>query len=360
MDTLDPHIVALSMIKDVGPVLGKYLIAYCGSAKAVFQASLKELVRIPNINESRARKIKEGGAYEKAEQQMEFCKENNILITHFLDDSYPRRLKNFEQAPIILYYKGSGDLNYPRTIGIVGTRKPTEQGKIICQQIVEGLKEYDVQIISGLAHGIDSVAHKSALEHNLETIALQGHGHDIIYPAMNRSLAQKMCTHGGLLSEFPIQSRIDREHFPMRNRLIAMQSDAVIVVESAKKGGSMITATFANEFNKDVFAVPGRVNDEASKGCNLLIKSNRAHLLESASDIAYIMGWTKEDTVGRQASLFLELSDTEQSTLDLIKSHPNINIDDLQFKLQLSHSNLAAILVGLEFQGVIRSLPGKK
>jgi len=353
--------VALSMVDSVGPVLAKYLVSYCGGAEAVFAASDKSLAKIPQVGPATIAKLKDEAAFAKADAQLEYCDKKGISVHSYLDDSYPRRLKHFDTSPIILYYNGGGTLNHHRTVGIVGTRKPTERGDIICQKIVRGLAHYDVQIISGLAYGIDSLAHKYAVEEGIPTIGVLGHGHDIIYPASNRSLAEKMLPSGGTLSEFSIKSRIDREHFPMRNRIIAAMSDALIVVESARKGGSMITADMANQFNKDVFAVPGRTTDEYSEGCNKLIKQHKANLLESAADISYIMRWDELDTSKSvQASLFVELTPLEQKVVDAIKQRPNVNIDELNYMLQLSNSELAAQLINLEFSGVIKSLPGKK
>lgn len=353
--------VALAMVQKVGPVLAKYLIAYCGGAEAVFASSDKALLKIPQIGPAAVARLKDEEAFVKADRQLEYCDKKGISVHTYLDDTYPRRLKHFDTSPIALYFNGGGDLNHTRTVGIVGTRKPSERGHIMCERLVKGLAYYDVQIISGLAYGIDSLAHKYAVEEGIPTIGVLGHGHDIIYPATNRSLSERMLPQGGTLTEFSIKSRIDREHFPMRNRIIAAMSDALIVVESARKGGSMITADLANQFNKDVFAVPGRTTDEYSEGCNKLIKQHKANLLESAADIAYIMRWEELDqTKTVQASLFVELTALEQKVVDTIKAKPSINIDELNYELQLSNSELAAQLINLEFSGVIKTLPGKK
>lgn len=353
-------IIALSMVNNIGPVIGRYLIAYCGSAKGVFEASKKQLLAIPGINEKKAASVLSAEPDRLAQYQIDYCTKHNIDCISFLDEAYPQRLKPFENAPMVIYAKGNGLLNASRTVGIVGTRQPTERGKIFCQRLVEDLKNYDVQILSGLAYGIDSVAHKSAVETTMETLAFMGHGHDIIYPAANTNLARQIEQSGALISEFPIKSRADREHFPMRNRLIAMMSDAIVVVESAKKGGSMITARFAQEFNKDIFALPGRIEDKYSKGCNHLIKTEVAHLLESAKDIAYIMRWEDASDSSKQTSLFVELTQEEESLLSTIRTSPNIAIDQLQYQSKMSHSTLANLLISLEFKGMIRSLPGKK
>jgi len=353
--------IALSMIEKVGPILARYLISYCGGVEQVFESTKSQLSKVPQVGDATIKRLLDGSAFEKADEQLEFLDKKGIRAYSYLDEDYPQRLKHFETSPVVLYFNGGGELNHPRTIGIVGTRKPTDRGSVICEKLVKGLKSYNVQIISGLAHGVDSLAHKSAIDQDIPTIGVLGHGHDIIYPAVNRNLSEKMLPSGGTLSEFPIKSRIDREHFPMRNRIIAGMSDALIVVESASSGGSMITAEFANQFNKDVFAVPGRISDEYSQGCNKLIKINKAHLLESAEDIAYIMRWEEADAKKVvQASMFGELDTAEQQIVDILKGKPEINIDELNYQLNMQSSELAAHMIGLEFKGVIKPRPGKK
>lgn len=355
------HMVALSVVPKVGAIMAKYLIAYCGGVEEVFDSSAKQLAKIPQIGPAIIKNLKDESIWDRAEEQLDFIDTKGIRAYCYLDDDYPRRLKHFDTSPIVLYFNGGGELNHHRTVGIIGTRKPTDRGRLMCEKLVAGLARYDVQIISGLAHGIDSLAHKYAVDEAIPTIGVLGHGHDIIYPATNRSLAQKMLPTGGTLSQFCIKSRIDKEHFPMRNRIIAAMSDAVIVVESARKGGSMITAEFANQYNKDVFAMPGRTTDPWSEGCNKLIKQHKANLLESASDVGYIMRWEEADTQKTvQATLFVELDDLEQKVIDILREKPQTTIDELNYHLQLSTSALASCMINLEFKGAIKSLPGKK
>ena len=353
--------IALTMVPDVGPVMAKLLISYCGSAEAVFNASKKELLKIPGVGPKTVDKLLVSDTFERAEKQMEYLSNHSGNAVVFHSDEYPQRLKHFESSPLVLYYKGKMNLNHKRTVAIIGTRKPTEQGKINCEKLIEGLKDYDVQIISGLAFGIDTCAHKKSVETNTETIGVMGHGLDILYPAENRKLVNNMISNGGILTEFPINTRPDRENFPMRNRIIASMSDVVIVVESKRKGGSIITAEFANSYNKDVFAIPGRTTDEASEGCNKLIKQHKANLLESAADIGYIMRWDEIDkTRVVQKSLFIEFNEQEQKLVDILKERDSVTIDELSHVLNLPPSNLANMLLNLEFKGAIRSLPGKK
>ena len=356
------HQIAITKINNVGPVSAKSIISHLGSPEALWSANHADLIVIPQIAKITAQNIISAreDALSKAKLELEFIEKNNVSTLYYLNDDYPRRLKYFDQSPVILYYQGSANLNPQRTIGIVGTRKPSEYGVIQCEKIVEGLKAYGVSIISGLAYGIDTISHRKSVETGQETIGVLGHGLDMVYPASNRKLSKNMINHGGLLTEFGHGRKPDRENFPMRNRIIAALSDAVIIVESAVRGGSIITATFADAYNKDVFAVPGRVSDEMSAGPNKLIKSHKAHMIESAKDIAYIMRWDEISNQPVQAQLFVELSDREQSIVDYIRIHKEIPIDRLQHLMQLPASELSSILIQLEFKGIVRPLPGKR
>lgn len=355
------YLIALTKIPKVGPVLAKNLISYCGGAEAVFAETKANLLKIPSIGPIFVKNFDAKSVLLEAEKELKFVQRNNIKVLSFLQGEYPKRLSHFESSPIILYYKGSSDLNHFRTVGVVGTRQPTEYGKIMCDRIVEGLLPFNVLLVSGLAFGVDSLAHRKSVELNIPTLGVLGHGLDRIYPAENEVLSKKMMANGGVLTEFPSNTVPDRENFPMRNRIIAAISDVVIVIESKRKGGSIITAEFANEYNKDVFAVPGRVNDELSEGCNNLIKQNKAHLIESAADIAYIMRWEDIDA-GKviQKQLFVDLDDDETLVVQLIRDNKEIAIDALTYKTGKSPSVVSSILLGLEFKGMVKSLPGKK
>ena len=353
--------IALTMVPEIGPVLAKVLISYCGSAEAVFKASKKQLIKIPQVGPKKVEAIISSNTFEQAAKQIEFLQNNDGKAVIFHSDEYPQRLKHFESSPLVLYYKGEMNLNHPRTVAIIGTRQPTELGKINCEKLIEGLQDYDVQIISGLAFGIDTCGHKKSVEIGTETIGVMAHGLDVLYPAQNRKLVSQMIENGGILTEYPINTRPDRENFPMRNRIIASMSDVVVVIESKKKGGSIITAEFANSYNKDVFAIPGRTTDEVSEGCNRLIKQHKANLLESAADIGYIMRWDETDKKKViQKELFIDFSPEEQKIVDIIKAKESVTIDDLNYQLKMPPSELASMLLNLEFKGAIRSLPGKK
>lgn len=353
--------IALTKIPKVGAVTARQLISYCGSAEAVFQAKKKNLLKIPGVGESVAEQILQKKVLQEAEKEIEFIDRHQIKALFYTDKEYPYRLKNQHDAPLILFYKGTADLNHPRTVGIVGTRQPTPYGKTFCEELVEGLKAYNPLIISGLAYGIDITAHRKCLQENLESIGVLGHGLGRIYPSDHRATAEKMLSMGGLLTEYASDVQPDREHFPMRNRIIAALSDAVIVVETDTRGGSVITAELANQYNKDVFALPGKITDKFSRGCNHLIKTHKAALIESAADVAYIMRWEAEDQKKEiQTQLFVDLSPLEQEAYSFIQGNENIGIDQLSQLTSLTSSELAALLLELEFKGLIRSLPGKR
>ncbi len=352
--------IGITLIPGVGDIVGKKLIAYCGSVEAVFKEKKKLLLKIPGIGVQTVNSIINQKILERAEEEIKFIEKYKIDTFFYLDDKYPYRLKQCEDSPMLLFYKGNADLNAPKIISIVGTRKSSEYGKEICSSLIEGLIEQNILIISGLAYGIDTCAHKISLENNLKTVGVLAHGLDKIYPQLNKSLAEKIIKSGGLLSEFLSKTIPDRENFPKRNRIIAGLSDAVIVIESAVRGGALITADIANSYNRDVFAVPGRLYDKYSKGCNNLIKTNRAALVQSAEDIKYIMGWeiTKKKPK-KQQQLFIKLSPEEETIVNILKEKQELGIDKISSLSKLTISKVASALLNLEFEGIIKCLPGK-
>jgi DNA processing protein len=356
------HLMALTKVKLVGAIHAKTLLSHFGNAEDIFNASESELTAIPNIGEKIASNIRQFKNFSRIEKELRFIEKNQIKVHSYLDASYPQRLKHYNDAPIFLYQKGEVDLNPPRVVAIVGTRKATERGKDFCKKLVKELKEYDVVINSGLAYGIDYTAHRQSVESDIPTIGVLAHGLDLIYPAAHNGLAKRMLQKGGLVTEFPSQTTPDRQNFPSRNRIIAGMSDAVIVIETKITGGSMITAHIANNYNKDVFAVPGRLEDEYSKGCNHLIKTHKAALIESAEDIGYIMRWDKKDenTAKVQRQIFVDLTPEESQIVNLLRSTDEITTDKLSFELQKSISQIAALMLGLEFKGVVKPLPGSR
>ncbi|KQC01887.1 DNA-processing protein DprA [Pedobacter sp. Hv1] len=354
------HKIALSLIKGVGPMLAKNLLIHFGTAEAVFAADKNQLLKTEGIGEKIANAILQHNAIEKAQTHIEFIEKNNIEVLFYADDNYPKRLRNCYDAPLLLYYKGTANLNHTRIVSIVGTRKATNYGKQLCKQLVETLQPYNVVVMSGLAHGIDAIAHKESLNNDIPTVGVLGHGLDRIYPAIHKELTKKMVHNGGLLTEFLPGTSPDRENFPKRNRIIAGIADVTIVVEASLKGGALITAEIANSYNKDVYAFPGRTNDEFSAGCNFLIKTNRAGLINDPKDLIYYLGWDDEKLkkVDIQAQLPLHLTPDEQKIVNML-SQTALSIDELALKADLPQSKLAIVLLTLEMQGVLVSLPGK-
>lgn len=359
MSTL--HQIALTFIKSIGPVTAKNLLAYCGSAEAVFSASKKQLLQIPGIGAKTVDAILATDALVRAEQELTFVQKHGIEVLFFSEPNYPKRLKNCYDAPILLYFKGNADLNQQRIISIVGTRNATDYGRNLCKQLCEVLAPYNVLVVSGLAYGVDVAIHKECLANETPTVGVLGHGLDRLYPQVHKAVSQKMVLNGGLLSEFPILTNPDRQNFPQRNRIIAGLADVTVVIEASIKGGALITAEIANSYNKDVYAFPGRTNDVFSEGCNFLIKTNRAGLINHPKDLIYYLGWDEEIPKKKtevQATLQLSLTPNEQKVVDTLQNG-QLSIDELALATQMQQSKLAIVILTLEMQGIIVSLPGK-
>lgn len=355
------HQLALSCIPGIGSVLARNLLSYCGDAEEVFKAKTKNLAHIPGIGPKTLEFLKEHSALKRAEQELKFIDKFKIKAFFLTDDDYPKRLRNCADAPIVVYFKGNADLNAGKVISIVGTRNATDYGKEICRTLIEDLKVHQPLIISGLAYGIDGAAHKEALKNNIPNVAVLAHGLDRIYPAQHRAMAEKILDCGGLITEFMSGTIPDRENFPKRNRIIAGLADLTIVVEANIKGGALITAELANSYNRDVFAYPGRINDEFSQGCNFLIKTNRANLMTRVADLEYLMGWTRDQLspLKPQLSLPINLTDDEQIIADILYAKGSLGVDDLAILSGFQQSKLVMIILGMEMQGSIISLPGK-
>lgn len=354
--------IAISLIPGIGPVLAKNLISYCGSVDAVFKSRAAKLEKIPGIGPAAAKAIVHHTVFERAEKELDFVEKNGISVLFYYDKLYPERLKRCADSPLLLYYKGHADLNAARVISIVGTRNASEYGRCITEKLVEDLVAMDVLIISGMAYGIDICAHKAALKNQVPTVGVFGHGLDRVYPSIHASTAEKMLAQGGLLSEYISGTIPDKTNFPMRNRIVAGLADATIVVEASRKGGALITAGLANSYNRDVFAFPGRISDTYSQGCNTLIKINKAALIESAKDISYIMGWETEQNnkpASHQKKLFLEYTPEEKVIVDLFNGKEHLTIDAICYKSTFSPGKVAGVLLNLEFEGVVKALPGK-
>jgi DNA processing protein len=358
--------IGIGLIPKIGPVLTRRLISYCGSVEAVFQEKKNNLSRIPGIGEKLAELIycNKNEVLRLAEEEINYIEKNGISALFYLDEAYPERLRHCEDAPIILFIRGNTDFNRPKVLSIVGTRSPTDYGKEMCKKLVENLalNHPEILIVSGLAYGIDICAHRSALKNKLDTVAVLAHGFTLIYPSVHRDTANQMLSQGALVTEFLHHEQPEPNNFVKRNRIIAGLADATVVVESGKQGGAIITADIANSYNRDVFAVPGRASDNYSAGCNQLIKTNRAALIEDAHDIEYLLGWqkTKNDTKKAiQQKLFTALSDDEAALLNAIRNTSGITIDQLSLKCEIPVSRASSALLNLEFQGLVKCLPGK-
>lgn len=365
-DDLLKYLIGFTQIKGIGPNLAKILIAYIGSPEGVFNAKRQDLEKIPGIGSVLSSEIvsQRENALIRAEKEIDFIHKNNIQTFPFTHNQYPFRLKECVDSPVLLYGKGNLDLNDGKFIGVIGTRKATDTGKENCKNLIFDIAEAlpNAVIVSGLAYGVDICAHKAAVDAGLSTIGILGHGLDRLYPATHSAIATKMLRKGGLLTEYPSETNPDRPNFVQRNRIIAGMCDALIVVESNEKGGALITANLANDYNRDVFAFPGRVSDDASKGCNALIKYNKAALIESAEDVLRLMNWEKKDkpaTFSTQTSLFIDLSAEEQEILSLLRQHPDgIQTNELAVLLTKPFSKISSLLLEMEFKNLVKCLPG--
>lgn len=354
--------IALKLIPGIGDITAKKLIAFCGSAEAVFKEKQDALRRIPGIGETLANTVRRQSVIDIAERELLFIQKHAIQALYFEDAAYPERLKQCVDSPIVLFVKGNAVLNSTHIVSVVGTRKATPYGREICRELIQDLKGINPLVISGLAYGIDTISHHAALDNGLTTIGVLAHGLDRIYPPPNTALARKMLESGALVSDFISGTKPDRENFPKRNRLIAGLADAVVVVEAAKGGGALITADLANSYNREVFAVPGRWKDPFSEGCNNLIRTNRAVLIQSARDMMEFMNWVKKQKPSSvtQTELMIRLSPDEELLFKILQGNGDTGIDLLCLSSGLSFSRVANAVLQMELQGVIRSLPGKR
>lgn len=357
------HQIGLTLIEGVGDVNAKALLSYCGSAEEVFRQKKSHLMKIPGIGEIIARSVSSGaGVLKRAEEELRFISRYKIKPLFYTDEDYPGRLKSCSDGPVMMYFKGTADLNCPKIVGIVGTRKPSSYGIEKTSELVSGLEESGVMVLSGLAFGIDVVAHKAALEHNMDTVGVLAHGLDRLYPQSHESIARRMLKKGGLLTDFMSATVPDAVNFPKRNRIVAGLCDALIVMESKRTGGSLITATIASSYNKDVFAYPGRAGEALSEGCNGLIKRNKAALIESAADLLDAMQWTevpRKKSKQKQIPLLLALSDDEKTLMNIFSQKPVMHLDEICSEARLPVSKVSAILLQLEFSNLVKSKPGK-
>ncbi|MCX6332756.1 MAG: DNA-processing protein DprA [Bacteroidia bacterium] len=355
------HKIALGLIPRIGDINARKLVSHFGSVEAVFHESYRTLTKIPGIGSSLARYISDRSYLEAAEKEAEYVSKHNIKTFFYLDNDYPFRLRQCDDSPVVFFFRGKCDLDAAKILSVVGTRSATPRGKELCEKIIGDLAagHPDLVIVSGLAYGIDISAHKAALSFNLTTVGVLGNGLKTIYPSIHRPTAEAMLKNGGLVTDFLSDALPERNNFIKRNRIIAGLSDATLVVESGIKGGALITADIAASYNRDVFAVPGRPDDQWSAGNNNLIKTNKAALAERASDIEYFLGWKSEKSkLPVQKTLFSEMTDSEKLIFDLLSKENELTIDAICRSLELPVYKLSSLLLQMEFKGLVKFYPG--
>lgn len=358
--------IALTLAEGVGGIVFRHLVAHFGSAEAVLNASTERLMKVQGIGNKMSGQIRKSAQFlEQADNILQKAEKQNVSLFSYQAADYPQRLKSLYDCPPILYAKGNADYNAPRTVGIVGTRNATDAGKEITRKLVEGLKELNVTVVSGLAYGIDIEAHRAAIQHGLPTIAVMANGIDVVYPAVHKKYIPEIMNNGGILTESAFGMQPIRQQFLARNRIIAGLSDVVVVVESAAKGGSLVTAEFANNYHREVFAVPGAIDSKFSEGTNALIKRNKAQIYTGVQDIIEQLNWDIENPKAKATNIekaidWSRFSDDESKVLRLLHEKTEMQIDNLSFESSVPLNRLAALLLNLEFQDLVKALPGKK
>ncbi|HAQ08839.1 MAG TPA: DNA-protecting protein DprA [Bacillus bacterium] len=362
LENLRYHL-ALSLAPKVGPGVFKAIIAYSGSAKAFFHLNKGKASKIPRVGEKLLEIRQQAESLlQKADELINLSKKKGFNIHSSSEQEFPSRLKMQEDGPVVLFTQGKGDLEFERSVGIVGTRSATAYGKSITRKIVEDLLPYQPVIISGLAYGIDIEAHRAALQVGLPTIAVMGSPITQIYPAIHKKTAEQLQETGILMSEYAPGSTMVPGNFPARNRIIASLSDALIVVEAAEKGGALITAEIAYSYNKDVFAVPGNLQSPFSEGCNHLIRKMKASIYTGPGDIAEALFWSKpgEEKVKKPVLDLAGRDEEDTAILRLLLEKGESEIDQISYQTEIPLGMLSSRLLSLEFEGIVKSLPGKK
>ncbi|CAM3691862.1 DNA-processing protein DprA [Aquirufa aurantiipilula] len=354
--------IALSLVPQIGIVNARRLISYLGSAQQVFQSSTSALQKVPHIGPLIAHEIKVNQVLEKAEKIYADCQKEQIQLFFYLDEAYPHRLKQLYDAPLLLYFKGNANFQHDKVMALVGTRKATEYGREMTYQIVKDALDDDVLFVSGLAYGIDIALHQACIELKIPTIAVLAGGFQCIYPSLHIKYAHQMMDLGGILSEHPFHQKPDPRFFPLRNRIIAGMSDATIVVEAAEKGGALITAEYANNYHRDVFAVPGNLQKVFSEGCNRLILKNQATIYTDWHTCKEQLNWQSnpDKIVKNKSLLWSRLTEDESQILSLLHQEKVLALDEIAWKLQKGVNQLAMLLLNLEFQGFIKAWPGHR
>ncbi|WP_149205873.1 DNA-processing protein DprA [Flavobacterium johnsoniae] len=354
------YLLALLKVDGVGDIMAKKLLVNCSKAEDVFKTKTNQLAAIDGVGSVLLKNLKDKSIFEKANQELEFIRKNNITVSYFQEENYPDRLKHCLDSPVLLFSGGNINLKNKKIISIVGTRQITSYGTEFCRKLIEDLIPLDPVIVSGFAYGVDIVAHQFAMDYNLQTIGVLAHGLNQVYPKTHKKYMAKMEENGGFITEFWSSSNPDKENFVKRNRIVAGISEATIVIESADKGGSLITANLANDYNRDVFAVPGRVTDRYSQGCNDLIKTQKANVLTSVADLIYVLNWDLEKKPKViQQQLFIDLNPDEQKIYDFLLKNGKELLDIIALECDLPIFKISGTLLNMELKGIIRPLPGK-
>ena len=354
------YILALQNMPNLGDSTAKKLIRHLGSAQEVFKAKKQSLLKIDGIGDVKLKGFEDPGHLQLAEEEIRFIDDNEIDLWYYQQENYPEKLKHCHDSPILLFSRGNIDIKGKKIISIVGTRKITTQGIAFCEQFIEDIAPMDPVIVSGFAYGVDITAQKAAVKNNLQTIGCLAHGLNQIYPRVHKKYVHQIEEHGGFFTDFWSSHTFDRNNFLKRNRIIAGLSEGTVVIESAEKGGSLVTADIANSYDREVFAVPGRPGDSQSQGCNNLIKSQNAHLLTSAADLIYILNWdTRPASQPVQKQLFLELEPQEQLLYDFLQDQGKQQLDTIALGCNLPTYKIAGLLLDMELKGLVRPLPGK-
>jgi DNA processing protein len=356
--------LGLHLTTGLGSVLIRQLVAHFGSAEKVYESNLKNLLRVPGVGQNVARQILDKSGLQAAEVELKNVEKHKSEVIFYTDANYPKRLKSLYDAPAMLYSKSNLDFNSGSFVGVVGTRKATDYGRAVTEEIVQGLTNKNIAVMSGLAYGIDIIAHRACLKANVPTVGVMATGLDNIYPSTHLKTSQDIQETGGILTENRFGTKPDAVRFPARNRIIAGMSDVVIIVEAAEKGGALITAEFANNYNREVFAVPGNLHNSYSIGCNKLIQENKAQIFTGVENLLESMRWLpttpSDQKMVDSAAATLSFTQEESQVIALLKHHGETHIDDLSWHSKIHHSKLATLLLNLEFQGFLRSLPGKR
>ncbi len=354
------YVLALQHVPNLGDASAKKLIRFAGSAEAVFKEKKSVLLKIDGIGSTKLGDLFSSANLEAAEKELKFIQENRIETLYYKDEAYPEKLKHCLDGPILLFKRGNMDLVNKKILSIVGTRNVTTHGISFCEKLIEELAPLEPVIVSGFAYGVDITAQKAAMRCGLQTIGCLAHGLNQIYPGLHQKYVPGVEENGGFLTDFWSTDVFDRNNFLKRNRIIAGLSEATVVIESAEKGGSLVTADIANSYNREVFAVPGRPTDLQSKGCNMLIKSQQAHVLTSAADIAYILNWHPDSQVKTvQKQLFVELEEEEEALYGYLKDKGKEQLDLIALNCSIPTFKAATLLLNMELKGVVRPLPGK-